>query len=284
MAISLLDRRTFVAGAGAAASCAAAGACGAASTSDAYVAGVLAKHPVAFWRLADSSGPAAADASGNDREGRYHGAPVFGERGPVGTGVRLDGRHDYVEITADTNFDQPASGRGLTVEAWMRPDVLTFSGQTSESYVHWLGKGETGQMEWGFRFYSLSSPSRPNRISAYIWNAPGGEGAGAYFEDQLTAGRWIHVVAVYDAGDRADPNAGVSIYRDGVLRGSPAKSRGARYASYDIVPASGSAPVRLGSRDLESFFTGALAEVAIYPRALGPADIAENFRAGRLKA
>jgi hypothetical protein len=162
----------------------------------------------------------------------------------------------------------------------MRPDVLTFSGQTSESYVHWLGKGETDNMEWGLRFYSLASPSRPNRISAYIWNASGGEGAGAYFQDELTAGQWIHVVAVYDRGDRANPTAGVSIYRDGVLREGPLKSNGARYATYDIVPATGAAPVRLGSRDLESFFTGALADVAIYPRALDATEIAENFRVG----
>jgi hypothetical protein len=282
MGSSLLGRRAFVAGA--ASCCAGAGTRAAAFASDSYGAAVLAKHPVAFWRLAETSGPAAADASGNDREGKYRGAPVFGERAPHGAGVRLDGRHDYVEIAAATNFGQPASGRGLAVEAWMRPDVLTFPGQTSESYVHWLGKGETAQMEWGFRFYSSASPSRPNRISAYIWNAPGGEGAGAYFQDQLTAGQWIHVVAVYDAGDRSNPHAGVSIYRDGALRESPAKSRGARYASCDIVPASGSAPVRLGSRDLGSFFTGALADVAIYPRALGPAEIAENFRAGLVKA
>src|SRR2546428_8029143 len=34
---------------------------------------------------------------------------------------------------------------------------------------------------------------RPNRISAYIWNADAGEGAGAYFEEPLTAGNACHV-------------------------------------------------------------------------------------------
>ncbi len=161
----------------------------------------------------------------------------------------------------------------------MRPEVLTFSGQTDQIYVHWLGKGQPNQYEWGFRFYSNDSPTRPNRVSAYIWNPSGAEGAGAYFQDQLTAGEWIHIVACYDPGNADDRGAGVSIYKNGVLRGSPAHSRGPLYSSYNIRSAPGSAPVRLGTRDLASFFRGALADVAIYPRVLSAAEVAGNYRA-----
>jgi hypothetical protein len=190
---------------------------------------VLAKRPVAYWRLGEQRGPVAADAASHAHDGTYRGAPAFGEPGPIRDdadgAVRLDGRHDYVEIPNSIHFSQPASGRGLTVEAWLRPDALTFAGQTEQKYVHWLGKGDPGDPEWGFRFYSADSPSRPNRISAYLWNPAGGEGAGAYFQDELAAGHWIHVVACYDPGDRSDPLAGVSIYRDGVLRAGPRRSR-----------------------------------------------------------
>jgi hypothetical protein len=246
---------------------------------------VLAKRPVAYWRLGEQRGPVAADAASHAHDGTYRGAPAFGEPGPIRDdadgAVRLDGRHDYVEIPNSIHFSQPASGRGLTVEAWLRPDALTFAGQTEQKYVHWLGKGDPGDPEWGFRFYSADSPSRPNRISAYLWNPAGGEGAGAYFQDELAAGHWIHVVACYDPGDRSDPLAGVSIYRDGVLRAGPrrSRSRGARYAAYDIVAAHGAAPLRLGTRDLHSFLTGALDDVAVYPRVLGAAEIADNYRA-----
>ncbi len=249
----------------------------------AYAQTVLAKRPVAYWRLGERRGPTAADASRRGHDGTFRGDPAFDAPGAIqhdpDGAVRLDGRHDYVEIPNSIHFSQPASGRGLTVEAWMRPDALAFAGQTAQAYVHWLGKGDAGDFEWGFRFYSSDSPSRPNRISAYIWNLAGGEGAGAYFQDELSAGRWIHVVACYDPGDRSNPDAGVSIYRDGMLRGSPRSSRGARYASYDIVPAHGAAPLRLGTRDLGSFFTGALDDVAVYPRVLSAAEIGENYRA-----
>jgi hypothetical protein len=167
------------------------------------------------------------------------------------------------------------------VEAWFRPDVLVFPGQTDQHYVHWLGKGQAGQFEWGFRFYSKNSP-RPNRVSAYIWNptaesGSANEGAGAYFQDRLAPGVWIHVVACYDPGDASNPRAGVSIYKDGVLRGSPATSPGARYASYGIRPVRGSAPVRFGTRDESSFLAGGLDEIAIYPRVLSASEIQDNY-------
>ena len=61
------------------------------------------------------------------------------------------------------------------------------------AYVMWLGKGEKDEIEWGFRFYSKDS-TRPNRISAYIWNANGGLGSSAYFQDELKAHEWLHAI------------------------------------------------------------------------------------------
>jgi hypothetical protein len=281
---ALSTRRVFLSGA--AAVCLTAAGANRAAAAGTYAQTIVAKQPVGYWRLGERSGSAAADSSGNHRDGVYHGDPHFGEPGAIvgdsAGAVRFGGHDDYVEIPDDARFSQPTSGRGLSVEAWLRPDVLTFAGQTSAKYVHWLGKGEPDAFEWGFRFYSLDSPTRPNRISAYIWNAAGGEGAGSYFQDELVAGRWIHIVACFDPGDRTDPRAGVSIYRDGVLRESPQRSRGARYASYDLVPAHGGAPLRFATRDRGSFLIGALADVALYPRVLDAAEIAENYRvAGR---
>jgi hypothetical protein len=87
----------------------------------------------------------------------------------VDTAVGFNGLSsgDYVEIAEPADgsqaFSQPTSGTGLTVEAWIRPDLLTFPGETADKYIHWLGKcvDGSGQCEWGFRFYSQDSPSRP---------------------------------------------------------------------------------------------------------------------------
>lgn len=247
---------------------------------------VLAKNPVAYWRFEESGGPVARDWTRYRHDGTYQGGVAFGQAGAIHSerdlAIGLNGTNAFVSVPDSTAFSQPTSGRGLTVEAWVRPDVLTFKGQTADDYVHWLGKGQAGAYEWGFRFYSKNSP-RPNRISAYIWNptSPSGEqneGAGAYFQDELSVHAWIHVVACYDPGDASTPGAGVSIYKNGVLRGSPATSSGALYSKYNIYPQHGSAPVRLGTRDMGSFLSGGLDEVAIYPRVLSAEEVLDNYR------
>jgi len=248
-----------------------------------YQRKVLTKHPVAYWWLGEPRGPTAFDAAKHGHDGTYHGTPRYGEVGAIkcdpNTAIKLDGYRSYIEVPSSKDVSQPTSGQGLSVEVWVRPDVLVFEGETEDPYVHWLGKGGTGQYEWALRFYSEES-TRPNRISAYIWNPVGGLGAGAYFQDKLEPEEWIHVVACYAPGDKTKPGAGVSIYKNGVLRGEPATQPGARYSAFNIVPAHGAAPLRFGARDLKSFLIGGLDEVAIYPRVLTAAEIMDNYETG----
>jgi hypothetical protein len=86
-------------------------------------------------------------------------------------------------------------------------------------------------------------------------------------------------VACYDPGDLTDPAAGVHIYKNGVQRLGP-PSPGTLYSHFKIAPRHGSAPVRIGTRDLASFLRGAIDEVAIYPRVLTSDEILENYTLG----
>jgi hypothetical protein len=252
----------------------------------AYERAVLASAPRAYWRLDESRGPAARDAAGHDNEGRFVGRPNFAQKGAIAAdpdrAVGLDGPRtkSYVEVRNRDDFSVATSGKGLTVEVWMRPDVLDFKGEAADrqgDFVHWLGKGEKGQYEWAFRFYS-GRGQRPNRISAYVWNLDGKLGAGAYVEDRLTAGAWVHLVATFD--DPREPDAGVRLYKDG-LPSRHNTSPGTLYKTYDVAPKHGPAPLRLGTRDLRSFLTGGLDEVAIYPRVLGAEEILHHWSIAR---
>lgn len=245
-----------------------------------YAQHVLSLGPVGYWRLGEPKGQTAVDWSKHNHQGAYQGTPTHGQLGAIKNdpddAIRLDGR-SYVQIKASGDFSLHLQ-QGLTVEAWMRPDVLDFPGETHDPYVHWLGKGEKANFEWGFRFYSRKRPdgtlsARPNRISAYLWNAAGGEGAGAYFQETLTPGQWIHVVAVYEPPGKG---AGVRIYRNGGFKKGP-PDKGTLYSSFNIVPTAGTAPLRLGTRDLASFLRGGLDEVAIYPRMLTAEEIRANY-------
>ena len=141
---------------------------------DAYQNLVMASSPVGYWPLREN----AEDQTGNNRHGRSFGTPSF-VQDATGGWLSLDGK-SYIQIKSDASFSQPTSGAGLTIEAWMRPHLLTLT----EPYIHWLGKGGASKYEWGFRFYSNDS-DRPNRLSAYAWNPVGGCGAGAYFEGPI---------------------------------------------------------------------------------------------------
>jgi hypothetical protein len=255
-----------------------------------YEAFVLSLKPAGYWRLGEAKGPTAADSSGNKRDGEYHGAFKFHQPGALkddkNTSVLLEGK-SYVEIPSNKAFS--ISDKGLTVEVWLQIPDLDFPGQTSggdDPYVHWLGKGEKDDYEWGLRIYSKHKKDgqlsgRPNRISAYVWNPKSekgvsNEGAGAYFQDELVVNQWMHIVAVYDPPGK---DAGVRIYRDGVLRKGPPDAA-TLYSTYDVTPTPGAAPLRLGTRDKLSYLHGGLDEVAIYPRVLSAEEIKKAYQLG----
>jgi hypothetical protein len=257
-------------------------------SAEAYRLLVLAANPVGYWRLGETSATdSVKDETAQHHDGRFVGQPRFETPGAIqgdtSGAVVLDGQ-SYVEIPDDPAFSQPTSGAGLTVEAWMRPDLLDFAPNAAVTYVHWLGKGDEGQTEWGLRFYTKSDSQRPNRISAYLWNLDGNLGAGAYFQDPIVAGEWLHIVACYEPGNAAQtqPSPGVEIFKNGVPRQGP-PNKGTLYSSppdWSIMPAHGTAPLRLGTRDGKSFLVGALDEVAIYPRVLTAGEIRLHYEVG----
>ncbi|MBV8282558.1 MAG: LamG domain-containing protein [Candidatus Eremiobacteraeota bacterium] len=184
----------------------------------------------------------------------------------------FNGTNAYVEIPSSAAFG--LSSAGMTVAVWMRPDSLTFSktegSLASQQYVHWLGKGQDAQQEWTFRMYSLTDPGpRQNRISFYVFKLDGGRGCGSYFQDPIQPGQWLQVVGVADQSSNT-----VSIYKNGVFRHADS------YASLAQPPQPGSAPLRVGSKDLTSYFQGAIGPIWIWNRPLSAAEISALFSSG----
>jgi hypothetical protein len=198
---------------------------------------------------------------------------------PGPTVLQLDGIGSYVEVPDHEDFSVYPAG-GLTVSAWIRPDALAFPTTEGSGYVYWLGKGQPGQHEWAFRLYSQDNrEQRANRISFYLFNPQGGLGIGSYFQDPLEVGQWIHVVGVADS-ERT------YLYKNGQLRKCD-QYRGSgdqtcqRYASeLWISPQLGSAPLRMGTRDLHSYFLGALADVRVWNRPLSAAEVGDLYLSG----
>jgi len=140
-----------------------------------------------------------------------------------------------------------------------------------------MGKSTPGQSEWVARMYNAvptGEPLRPNRISGYAFNLAGGEGAGSHFQDPITVNQWIHYVLVINTVDRsADyPTGYTRVYRDGDLRDTDS------LLGYRIVPAHGSAPMRIGTASLSGFFHGRIARAAVYGHELTAERIVGHYR------
>jgi len=224
---------------------------------------VLADRPILYLKLSSPQGSIyEPDRAYRRFRARYLpvGSNILKTAMPNGdVATVFDGTSQYVELGSSQMFSVPPGG-ALTLEAWIRPDVLQFPSEEGSGYVHLAGKGAPGQHEWVMRMYSQTNDeNRPNRISGYVFNPQGGLGSGSYFQDQLGARQWLHVATVIDTS--INP-AVISIYKDGVLRKTTPLSQ------FNVVPQPGSAPLRIATRDFGSFFKGAIGKFAIYRRAL----------------
>lgn len=236
----------------------------------AYARAVLRDGPSAFLR-------GLKDKAGGGKRGVAVGGPASTRLPDGSRGWAFNGSDQHVQFADRKAFEIDATGV-LTVEFWMRPDTLQFSDEEGSGYVYTMGKGNPGSHEWYTRMYSQSNDeSRPNRISGYAFNPAGGLGAGSYFQDPVETGEWIHVALVINTRARSSqyPSGYSRIYKNGVLRDTDSLQ------DYDIVPRSGSAPLRIGTGYLGSHFKGGIGNVAFYPREVSAKRLRAHFVAGR---
>jgi hypothetical protein len=231
---------------------------------------VLSDAPVGYW-------PARIDLTRRGHHGKFSGAPRTAALPNGDPAPRYDGAGQYLTIPDAPDLSVTRTGV-LTIEAWMRPDTLQFPNGEGNGggYVHWLGKGAPGQHEYVARMYSLDNPDgRPNRISGYAFNSTGGLGAGSYFQDVVRRGEWIHYALVINTVDTsaAYPTGYIKVFKNGRLRDQDALSH------YGIVPRDGTAPLRVATRDLASYFKGAIGKVAVYDREVSGIRLLPHYRA-----
>ena len=230
---------------------------------------VLSGDPVAYWNTA-----------GTDITGHGHMASLINNPGvtamPNGdASLVFNGVSQYGEVANAPVLSVPATGV-LTVEAWLRPDVLDFEKTEGTGYIHWLGKRENGQCEYVARMYGQhptgEDSNRLNRISGYAFNLPGGKGAGSYYQAAanwpVQTGEWIHYMLIINTNDISTdyPTGYTKLYvhrknSSGAIVTIQDKDA---LSSYSIVPQAGSAPFRIATADTGSFFHGSIGKVALY--------------------
>ena len=87
-----------------------------------YQETVLADEPIGYWRLGESEGPTATDASGNGNDGTYSGGVAFGASGALkdddDSAVGLSyASHAPITVSDASSFHSEF----VSVEAWVNP-------------------------------------------------------------------------------------------------------------------------------------------------------------------
>ena len=206
-----------------------------------YASIVLGSAPRAFWRLGESAGPAAADASGNGRTATYVNGVALGGAGaiPGNTAASFDGADDYV---AAPNL---ALTGPFSLELWLYGRGYGTRGATSWDAL--LGYDYSHRLLW--------SPGDGRLLAQFDGN---------FFSTAPVWGQsWHHIVYTFDGGAER-------FYIDGAAAGAHATTK----------PVWNS-PFRLGDfrSGTDYMLNGSLDKVAVYARALAPSEVLSHFKA-----
>lgn len=244
------------------------------AVTDEYSALVMAQAPVAYWTLADLT-DGLLDRSGNGHDLVAHGGVTESTFEDGGGALAFNGTTGYLEAPDADVFSIPTAQK-LCWEMWMRPDAQNWPSTVAESYTHWFGKQGPNVNEYICRYYNASSTDRPQRTSSYAFNLVGGLGAGSYVQEPVANGHWDMYTVTVDLTDTTNgPYGQISLYKNGTRRDSDPLG-----APYNVVPANGSAPLRIGSTAaaVPSFAQAGIARVAIYDTMPTGAEILARYR------
>jgi hypothetical protein len=251
---------------------------------------VLCDQPVAYWAMKGSS--ATEPDLVADNAGTYKGAAPTVATLPNGDpAAHFNGSTGYLTIPSNAAFSLPTT-HSLTWEAWINADTLQFPKASSDGYIDWMGKcaDYAPTCEWEARMYSTTnSESRPNRMSAYVFNSSAGLGSAADWQpvgSLIKASSWYHVVGEYTTLSQPSDCTGTTMYPgsinvwvNGVEWDHAQHGQTGCMSQYNVVPTANNSPLNIGTMAGDTWFPGAVGKVAIYDKLLTQAQISAHYQA-----
>jgi hypothetical protein len=220
---------------------------------------------VGWWKLDESSGPSAADATGNGNTGTWTNSPTYTASGKINGALTFANATDtYVDVANPSNFAFERTN-AFTLAAWIYRTSTATEGNILAKVLS--SAGWTGYSFW-MDFNGASFFCTSNCVKVTLVNDVGTSNTLYVSADNTPAatGAWHHVAATYDGSSTA---AGVKIYVDGVAQ--------ATVVIIDNLTASILAATDLkigvdvtGQTDA---FTGRIDDARVYNRALSAAEV-----------
>ncbi|WP_406832167.1 PKD domain-containing protein [Pedococcus sp. KACC 23699] len=219
---------------------------------DTYGAAVAASAPDLYWRLGESGGPMAADATGNNPGAYFGNGVTYGVDGAVPGG---DKAAAFDGTTTGVGATQPVTNPTVYSEELWFKTTTTAGGKligfgdrnsdTSSNYDRHVYMLASGQLQFG------------------VWTGQSNiVGSSASYND----GTWHHMVATQGPD-------GMALYVDGDLVGTNPQTAAQPYTGY----------WRVGGDTSwadSNFFAGSIDEVAVYSSVLAAATVRDHFTKG----
>jgi hypothetical protein len=180
----------------------------------AYADKVLLDGAIAYWRLGESSGTTAADATGGGRSGTYVGTVTLGSTGALAdddTAVTFDGSSGLVQIANHATLQLAGD---LTIELWVNSSSMA-ARQTLISKSHLREFELTLETNGSLNFYHGNGTTGSNTATAV---------------GVVTASTWHHVVVTRSGST-------INFYVNGASAGSGTAATG---------PSAGTSVVEIG--------------------------------------
>ncbi|UCE46942.1 MAG: LamG domain-containing protein, partial [Phycisphaerales bacterium] len=197
---------------------------------------------IGYWKLDETTGFTAQDASGNGNDGTLNGDPQW-VAGRLGGALEFDGDGDYVDIGNDPIFNVTGD---ITVACWIKVNQFT---------VGWQAIFTMGDDSWRLQ--------RQTTTDTLCWACSGVTGTPGNWwlngDVNVNDGEWHHAAGVYDGSK-------YYLYVDGDLDASKDASGTTDVSSYPVFIG---ANAQQGGRE----FDGLIDDVRIYKRALMDTEI-----------
>lgn len=236
-----------------------------------------ARDCIAYWKLDDGlSDPSSVNAEDAFETSRgrlvgYASDPgwLSGNEAFAGGALRFNGASHYVRIPPNEVLDVGTNAVSLSM--WIKLAALPADLPAAVACVYGSDLAA----------YVLYLDKTSNELRFRVTDAAGHSAAPGIPAAALHIGVWHHVVGVYDGSSRADAGE-TRVFLDGQLRDT--------HLGADASPDRGlTGPVRTGQfaalgrhgdRD-ESYFAGAIDDVALWRRPLSPAEILAIYARGQ---
>ena len=268
----------------------AAGATAGCASPATYDQTVLCDQPVAYWAMKGTASTEPDLVANNT--GTYEGAAPTAATLPNGdAAAHFNGSTGYLTIPSNAAFSLPTT-HSLTWEGWINADTLQFPNASGDGYIDWMGKcaDYAPTCEWEARMYrTTTSESRPNRLSAYIFNNSAGLGSAADWQpvnDLIEASTWYHVVGEYTTLSQPSDCTGtttypgsINVWVNGVEWDHAQHGQTGCMSQYNVVPTASGSPLNIGTMAGDTWFPGAIGKVAIYNKLLTQDQISAHYRA-----